>query len=295
METVRLGAIRLIQGLNGGRYPQCHSIYVEGAKILIDPSSDRAKLEELREKDGVDAVWLSHWHEDHMMYLDLFDDVPLYICELDSPPLGDLERFLDWYQMEEPHYRDEWKDLLLRVFHIRPRVPKGFLVPGELLDLKTTSVQIIHAPGHTPGHLAFKFLDEDVLFVGDYDLTPFGPWYGDRFSSIDQTICSVRMLREIPAKAWIASHERGLFMEDPGELWERYLGVIEERERRLIELLEKPRTMKEIADACIVYGRPKKPEAFYAFGEKAIMRKHLQRLMARGMVVEEDGRYRWAS
>lgn len=292
MEKIRWGAIRFIEGVNGGKYPQCHSIYIEGAGVLIDPSSDRGQLEEIKEKDGVNAVWLSHWHEDHMMHLDLFEDVPLYVCELDSPPLGDLERFLDWYEMDEPEYRSQWKELLVRQFRLRPRAPNGFLIPGELLDLKSTTVQIIHAPGHTPGHLAFKFMDEDVLFMGDYDLTNFGPWYGDRFSSIEQTICSVRMLREIPARAWITSHERGIFQEDPGELWEKYLAVIGERERRLLELLEKPKTMKEIMEACIVYGRPRKPEAFYAFGEKAIMRKHLQRLIAQGIAIEEDGKFR---
>jgi L-ascorbate metabolism protein UlaG (beta-lactamase superfamily) len=40
---------------------------MEGAGILIDPSSDRKKLKGLRKESEVKAVWLSHWHEDHFM------------------------------------------------------------------------------------------------------------------------------------------------------------------------------------------------------------------------------------
>jgi glyoxylase-like metal-dependent hydrolase (beta-lactamase superfamily II) len=46
--------------------PFCHSPYIEGAGVLIDPASDRNRMKRLREKSGVKAVWLSHWHEDHL-------------------------------------------------------------------------------------------------------------------------------------------------------------------------------------------------------------------------------------
>jgi glyoxylase-like metal-dependent hydrolase (beta-lactamase superfamily II) len=46
--------------------PFCHSLYIEGAGVLIDPASDRNRLKRLREESGVKTVWLSHWHEDHL-------------------------------------------------------------------------------------------------------------------------------------------------------------------------------------------------------------------------------------
>ena len=84
-----------------GRYPYCISVYVEGAGVLIDPASDRNRLIQLRENPGVKEVWLSHWHEDHIMHLDLFEDLPLVIPKSESPPLSDMEVLLDWYGMEE--------------------------------------------------------------------------------------------------------------------------------------------------------------------------------------------------
>jgi glyoxylase-like metal-dependent hydrolase (beta-lactamase superfamily II) len=75
-EERHFGPVWFIPGENRGRYPFCHSIYIEGARVLIDPASDRERLVQLRENPGVETVWLSHWHEDHFMHLDLFDGLP---------------------------------------------------------------------------------------------------------------------------------------------------------------------------------------------------------------------------
>ena len=79
MEEQRWCPVWFIPGQNKGSYPYCHSLYIEGAGILIDPASDRERLIQLRKEHGVNAVLLSHWHEDHLMHLDLFDDLPLWI------------------------------------------------------------------------------------------------------------------------------------------------------------------------------------------------------------------------
>jgi hypothetical protein len=38
------GPICFIPGKNKGKYPYCHSLFIEGAGILIDPASDRERL-----------------------------------------------------------------------------------------------------------------------------------------------------------------------------------------------------------------------------------------------------------
>jgi hypothetical protein len=139
--------------------------------------------------------------------------------------------------------------------------------------------------------MSVLFRDEGVLVLGDYDLTPFGPWYGDVESSIQGTIASVELLRGIPAKVWIAGHERGIFTEEPGMLWENYIQVIHERERKLLARLDEPGTLEDIVNSWIVYGKPREPRAFYAFGERAIMGKHLEKLMDEGRVRLEADQY----
>jgi hypothetical protein len=125
----------------------------------------------------------------------------------------------------------------------------------------------------------------------DYDLTSFGSWYGDRYSNIDQTIESIHRLRDIPAKIWLTGHETGVFEQDPGELWDKYLAVIDTRQNRLENLLSEPRTMDEIIQAWIVYGRPREPKEFYWFGEKAIIGKHLQRMEEKGRLARDGQRF----
>jgi glyoxylase-like metal-dependent hydrolase (beta-lactamase superfamily II) len=293
MQETAFGPIRFIPGINRGKYPYCHSIYIEGAKILIDPASDRERLKRLRDEQGVEQVWLSHWHEDHFMDLDLFDDLPLGIHPLDAPPLADVESFLDAYDIRNPAFRESWRGIVTEMFHFRPRQPQIALEAGtrELGDL---AVEILHTPGHTPGHLCFFFPEIGVLFLGDYDLTPFGPWYGDRDSSIPDTIASVRRLEALPARTWLTCHETGVFENQPGQLWSNYLDVIAKRETRLLEFLGEARTQEQIINAWIVYLKAREPQDFYRFAEWAIIRKHLVGLINAGRVVWEADRYRLA-
>lgn len=291
MEEQSFGPVRFLPGENRGRYPFCHSLYIEGAGVLIDPASSRERLIRLHAEQGVKMVWLSHWHEDHFMHLDLFDDLPLWVSPLDAPPLADLQVLLDWYGFNAEE-RPFWEPLLLEQFHFRPRRPARNLLGGETIRLGDVSVEVLATPGHTPGHLAFFFRENGVLFTGDYDLTRFGPWYGDVFSDIDQTRASLSRLQGIAARIVLTGHEKGFFERPPAELWESYGAVIAEREKKLLALLETPRTLPEIVEARIIYGKEREPKAFFDFGERVHMKKHLDHLIRRGLVIREDELYR---
>jgi len=290
-EARQFGPVRLIPGGNQGRYPHSNSVYVEGAGVLIDAGADETAYRALLDGPGVKEVWLSHWHEDHLSYLDLFDGLPLRMMAEDAAPLSGLEAFLDAYGIEKAEYRDYWRRVLPADFHFRPRRATKHFTPGELIDLGTCTAEAIHAPGHTPGFTAFFFREPAVCFLGDYDLTRFGPWYGDRDGSIERTIASLRRLQQVPAKVWLTSHEDGCFEGDATEIFDRYLAVIDEREAKLLDLLAEPRTMDEIVAACIVYRKPREPKAFFEWGEGAIMGKHLERLLKSGAVAREGDRY----
>jgi glyoxylase-like metal-dependent hydrolase (beta-lactamase superfamily II) len=294
-EERRIGPVRFVPGGNRGKYPFVNCVYVEDAGVLIDTGADRAHLTALREGPGVREVWLSHWHEDHIAGMDLFEDVPFRQSPLEIEPLSGVEAFIDWYGMQGEATRDYWRKALVEEFHYRPRRASGWLQPGEVIDLGSCSVEIIPTPGHTPGHLAFFFREPGVLFMGDYDLTRFGPWYGDRDSSLDDLIASIERLRQVPARVWLTSHETGYFEGDVSGLFARYRAVIDEREAKLLDCLAQPRTFEDIVNQWIVYRKPREPKAFYEWGEGAIMGKHLERLMRSGSVALEEGRYRLAA
>lgn len=290
LKEKHFGPVWFIPGENKGKYPFCHSLYVEEAGVLIDPSSDRERLVQLKKESGVNEIWLSHWHEDHLMHLDLFEDVPLCIMKPDAHPLSSVENFMDAYGVDDA-YKEDWRKVFIDSFHIKPRRPDRFLKDGEMIDLGSTGVKVISAPGHTPGHMALLFENPGLLFMADYDLSAFGPWYGDVESSIDDTIQSVEKLRELQADVWITSHETGVFETEPGELWDRYLNVIKEREKKLLDLLETPKTLSEIVGACIIYRKPREPKYFFEYGEKAHMKKHLKKLIKENKVLFDGSKY----
>jgi hypothetical protein len=43
--------------------------------------------------------------------------------------------------------------------------------------------------------------------------------------------------------------------------------------------------------AWIVYGRPRDPEAFFEFGERAIMKKHLEWLVKKDRIVQNGEKF----
>ncbi len=288
----RFGPLLFLPGPNRGKYPFCHSVYVEGERrVLLDPASDRVRLEALRDGPGVDEVWLSHYHEDHLTNLDLFDDRPFRISTTDAAALADLDSFNDAYGITEPTLRREWSVILETMFNFRPRRCAHPFEDGEIVDLGGVTAEIIATPGHTAGHCAFFFREPAVLFLGDYDLTPFGPWYGDASSDIEATVASVRRLQGVEARVWIGAHEHGVFDTDPGPAWDDYLAVIDQREQQLLALLQEPRTLDGIVQAHIVYGKPREPRSFYDWAEAATMKKHLTRLEATGAVRREEERW----
>jgi hydroxyacylglutathione hydrolase len=292
MEDRQFGRIRFVCGENGGKYPFNHSLYLQGdrSRVIIDPACSLEKLTRLKD-EGVDCVWLSHWHEDHIRYIDLFENRLLRISGRDFPPLTDINIFLDWYDIKIPQERSNWRKIMLEVFNFRPRSEANFLVDDETVDLGGLTIQVLPTPGHTPGHLSFFFPEEELLFLGDYDLTSFGPWYGDVYSDIEETIKSIHKLKAVSARRWVASHHTGLFEENPGRLWDDYENVIHERENKLLAFLEKPKTIAEICAAWLIYGRPREPKEMYEFNERVLVRKHLEYLQRQDKIILDDERY----
>lgn len=292
MNREKFGCITFIQGLNGGRYPFCNSLFIDDReKVVIDPGSDERLLKRFEMEMGVDIIVNSHYHEDHTSFNYLFPEARLYVHEDEAPCFKSLEKLLDFYGLLGTDLEHKWRGLLVNHFHYRERTPDLEFRDGELLNFGDTTLQIVHTPGHTTGHSSFFFPEEGVLFLGDLDMTAFGPWYGDRVSDIDQTIESVRRLLKIPARIFITSHEAGIIEGDITELAENYLEIIDQREDTLLNFLEKPRALSEIVNQWIIYKKPREPRDFFEFGERGMIKKHLDRLIKKGIVTTGEGSY----
>ena len=283
--------ILLIEGENDGRYPHSHSLYLrDGGGILVDCGSDIGEIERLREVEGLAAILLTHYHEDHFLFLHRFPEVEVWASEGDAPALESFDVLLDWYGVagtgEEPFFRD----LFERKFPYRPRVVTRRFANRERVRFGDTEAEVIIAPGHSPGHLCLHFPAEGILFLADYDLTPFGPWYGDKPGGIGEFRRSARMLAEIGARVNVVSHEDPVHEGSIAGKMEAYLSVIDRREESLRKFLVRPRTREEIVARRIVYGEGR-PGPWFDSGEWALLGKHLEGMVTRGEAFFEEGRY----
>jgi hydroxyacylglutathione hydrolase len=292
MGKKRFGNIIFVPGPANGRYPYCNSLYIDDSKkVLIDAGSDERFLKGLVGAQHVDMLINSHYHEDHIMFNFLFPHAELCVHKDEVPCYQSIRSLMDYYGLIGTEHEKAWHDIIINTFHYRERTPSMAFQDGDVLSFGRTSMVVIHTPGHSIGHCSFYFPEESVLFLGDLDMTGFGPWYGDRVSDIDDTKESVRRLMKIPARTFISAHETGIIDGNLSELAEAYLAVIDEREKKLLAYLEKPRTLEEIVSQWIIYKRPREPKYLFEFAEQALVKKHLERLEKKKTVTKGGSRY----
>ncbi len=289
-----LGCVTVLFGERGGRYPQGNSLLVRGGEetAILDPSLGviprRAAL------PRVDRVLNSHCHEDHVAGNHLFPDVPWHFHEADLPGIRSLEGFLGIFGYEGA-IGEGWARAVVEQFHFAPRPDALGFRDGDAFDLGGgVRVEVVHTPGHTRGHCAFQIEPEGVLYLGDIDLSSFGPYYGDAWSDLEAFERSLALVRARDARWYATFHHIGVLEGRAAylERLDRFHGVIADRERRLLAYLAEPRSLDEIAAHRFVY-RPSDRVPFAEPVERRSMAQHVERLLRQGRVSEvEPGRYR---
>ncbi|MCL1925748.1 MAG: MBL fold metallo-hydrolase [Syntrophorhabdaceae bacterium] len=291
MITKLTDQIWIVHGLNNGRYPYSHSLYIKDSGILVDAGADPDEIDRLREGEGIETVMMTHYHEDHFTYLSRVPDAQVWASEADAPAFGSLETLLAYESAAGTEWEAPYRKLLTEKFHFTPRkIARGITDGEELLFGKTRAVAVV-SPGHSQGHLCLHFPDEEILFMADYDLTEFGPWYGDARCGIEDLRRSVRRLAKIDARICVTSHEGPTYQGSIAEKAEAYLATISGREQALREFLRKPRTRAEIISRRLFCGQGN-DWWWLDYAEWSLFLKHMDEMMLRGEASFEDGRYR---
>lgn len=287
-----------IRFMRGGKYPQSNTVLIDDdIHTVIDPACSEQKLLSIHQKRPLDVIINSHGHEDHFLYNSRFPEAQLWVHQLDAGYLKDMRLLVDQlYFLEEMTQKAEafWTEYFTDVVKYQPKAADRLLEDNEILDFGRTQVQVLHTPGHTPGHLSFHFLNEKTIFLADLDLVDFGPYYGDRDSSIEDTISSLERLAKIDAEVYLVSHGKaGVLDGDPAHI-QRYINIIYQREEKLLAFLTSgPKTLDEVTEHGIIYGGHRLGNEAWDLGtsEKAMMYKHLVRLETQGSVKEDNDLY----
>ena len=288
-----LGHSTVLFGDKNGKYPHGNSLLVHGADetVVIDPSL--AVIPRRASLPRVDRVLNSHCHEDHVAGNHLFPAASWHVHELDVPGLRSFEGFMAIYGFDGP-VAESWGRTLLEQFHYVPRPDAQGFADGAVFELGGgVRVRAIHTPGHTRGHTAFLVEPDGVLYLGDIDLSSFGPYYGDAWSDLEDFERTLAMVRGIEARWYATFHHIGVLDGRAAfvERLDRFAAVIGRRERALLAYLAEPHTLAEIAAHRFVY-RPEDKISWADPVERRSMGQHIARLLRDGAVREpEPGLY----
>ena len=277
--------IYYLPGENNSRFPYCACLYLKGKdkRVLIDAGLGAKNLAPVKKK-GIDLLILTHCHIDHRLTRREILDIPVWCHEKEEIFFRDREQFFTAMGLKRSGLD------LARFFDLAPDmfeiIVDRKLRHGESIDLGGLTLETIHSPGHTPGHMAFFVPEHDLLFSGDIDLTPFGPFYGHDFADIEDFLTSIKKLKQINAKIVVTGHA-GPFNGNIGEKFDAYEEVIFSRDRLLLNKLTRAKSTEDFKGANIFYKTyPDFPDLIRWF-ELVHIEKHLNRLKDLGKVQQE--------
>jgi glyoxylase-like metal-dependent hydrolase (beta-lactamase superfamily II) len=124
---------------------------------IVDPGGDIPLIEEAVQKAGVslEKILVTHAHIDHV---------------------GAVAELAEKYQLPiiGPHRDDQfWIDALPQQSEMfgfpasKNFTPNRWLEHGDQVSVGETTLEVIHCPGHTPGHVTFYSPKDKLAIVGD--------------------------------------------------------------------------------------------------------------------------------
>lgn len=291
---IRHGAVSIYPGEKSGKYPDGNQVMVRGADSLAAFDTPLVANRLGSELLDADLVVLGHVHEDHMAGLHRLRHAPLHVHEADVDAARSWEGLARHYGYA-PNVLRGMKAKIEREFHYAPRPDAQAYKDGAAWDLGGgVTVRAIHMPGHTSGHCVLLVEPGGIAFIGDIDLSSFGPYYGDATSSLGAFRRTLATVQEIPAKVWVTSHHKGVITDRDVflSLLKAFASRLDAREEAIENHLRKqPSTLAELVAQRFVY--PKNlDDLYYADAERRTIEQHLEALAHGGRAIEEAGRWR---
>jgi glyoxylase-like metal-dependent hydrolase (beta-lactamase superfamily II) len=288
------GRVTVFFGEKNGKYPDANQVIVRGSDTQAAFDTPVVANHIGPEFDRSDIVILGHVHEDHMAALHRLPKAPVHVHEDDLVAAQSWEGLRAAYGSDES-YVDEMLARFKRDFHYTPRPDAIGYTDGAVWELGGSRVRAFHMPGHTAGHCVLLVEPEGVAFIGDIDLSSFGPYYGDASSSLADFRRTLARVADIPAKVWVTSHHRGVYTNREHFLRDlaAYTNTLGKRDQRLLDLLrESPKTLAQLVECRLLYP-PGHQDLWVVDAETRSISSHLQEMLADGRGrLDDSGVYR---
>ncbi len=296
--------IKLIRPRRTAIFPYSNSVYIDDdLAVLIDAGAGAQAYIDI-DPEKVGLLLLSHIHYDHIHNVGLFKNARIAVAKEEAGAYNSPDEYFAVVGLNlwEKFMGDRISDRLVQsavknddvgVLDFETFKVSDYLWDGRVFDFGHIKATVIHTPGHSPGHYAFYFEPDDVLFSSDLDLAPLGPWYGGGRGDFQELETSIRKLMAIKPAKLITSHRR-IFdskKDDIAALFQTYLDVALAREEMIRKSLTKPLSLEQLI--VIEFERDGYPDnRFQEFWIKVMFHKHLQNLQKKGIIKElADGRW----
>lgn len=287
---LRLDCVDIYLGEKGGKFPDGNQVLVRGseATAAFDTPMVANRIPDVLA--SADMVILGHVHEDHTAGLHLLPDTPVHAPEGDIDALRSLAGLSRHYG-----YADGIADTMAARaqtdFYYTPRPDAQRYADQATWDLGDVQVRAVHMPGHTAGHSVLMVEPLDIAFIGDIDLSSFGPYYGDACSNLADFRKTLAAIEDLPARAWITSHHKGVVTEraDFLALLRLFRGAIDRRHVAILSAIRKrPSTLQKLVSARFVYPAHFN-DVFVPGVERRVISQHLDEMQAAQLVGQVDG------
>lgn len=290
-------------------------IFDDEIKLVVDTGFQHGtgQLRSVRDFFNIgsdDSVFFSHYHIDHTIGSYIFSQSSKLIHGTEKDALVNEETFLKFcYQYNlNPSEYNKWKPRFLSFLEYEELSEWSDLTLNNIqsidtsnpLDLGKTSLDILHLPGHSPGHCGLYEPDSRILFIGDIDLSKFGPWYGWRnanLQSFRESLVNLKQfIEENEISLIITSHSSPIENKQDCLLrLENYCKIFDERKRRILEFIIKHQpegtTIGEITKQSLIYqGKKSTPPFVFETFERFMVEHHLEELTMEGHIDYEGDR-----
>ena len=294
------GPVSVYFGEKNGKYPDGNQVVVtgpEGKAIFDTPLSAHAlAASEDNPLDGAALLILGHAHEDHCAGMHLLPGAEVFAPEADLGAVQSVEGMMAHYGYS-PEALRRMRVKIAEDFHFLPRPDAVGYGDGRVWELGGgVTVRAVHMPGHTGGHSVLLVEPGGIAFIGDIDLTGFGPYYGDACSHLPAFLDTLERIRSLEARVWITFHHKGAITDRETflGLLDAFTGRIHQREEAIVAAIGAGgMTLEQLVAHRFLYP-PGYTDVYVEDAERKTLREHLALLLAGGRVREEGGVY-WSA
>ncbi|MCI8610914.1 MAG: MBL fold metallo-hydrolase [Clostridiales bacterium] len=147
----------------------CYLLFGEKQAILIDTGIGVANIKEVIDRLTALPIMVAttHIHWDHIGGHKYFNNIAVYEKEKEwlsdnfPLPIQVVKKNLMCKPCNFP------KDFSIDDYEIFKGTPQKILHNGDCLDLGNRQLEVIHTPGHSPGHCCFYERERKYLYSGD--------------------------------------------------------------------------------------------------------------------------------